>query len=194
MLLGKEPHYNWLAYSNVLVDAMTRLGIVRLVTVGGVQDTISHSSPPAVSVVASSLLVLEETAQLEPSVRPAEYSGPISIHSSLLAASAEAGIPAVSLWAHVPAYLQKNPRMVATLMKILNKNAGTDCPVDGLMKESIEMDRKIDEAMARDPNLKQFVEAIEGRRDSQEDSSREDNIIRLNDFLRRDPNRDPEPS
>lgn len=191
-MLGKEPHFNWFLYSGLLLYAMRRLGVTRCFTIGGVQDTISHSSNPVISVVASSPKEIEEVMDIEPGIQPAEYSGPISIHSSVLNACMEEDMPAVSLWGHVPAYLQKNPRQVARMVKIINKTADMDCPVDILMKKSIELDRKIDEALAKDPNLKQFVETIEGKQESGIESDREDKIVRLNDFLRRDSHRDPD--
>ncbi len=192
LLLGKEPHFNWLTYAQVLVDAMLRLKVKKLITIGGVQDTISHSGQPLISVLGSSTRVVEEMGELESGIQAANYQGPISVHTTLVMAGMEAGIPTVSLWAHVPAYLHKNPRQVARIVNILNKCAGMSCPVDILMKQSIELDRKIDEALGRDPHLKEFVETIEGRNEPPSSAGREEKIIRLNDFLRREPHKDPE--
>ena len=76
------------------------------------------------------------------------------------------------------------------MITILNQAVGMKCPVDALRQKSIEMDRKIDEALGRDPSLKQFVETIEQKEDT-ETSSGDDKVIRLNHFVRRD-KKDPE--
>jgi hypothetical protein len=145
-----------------------------------------------VSVVGSSLSVTADAAQLDPGIRRAEYQGPVSIHSCLVRTCAQAGTEAVSLWGHVPAYVQKSPRLVAKLVTILNRAVGMECPVDALKQKSIELDRKIDEALAKDPSLKQFVETLESQDGIDTSSPGDEKVIRLNQFLRRDPKKDPE--
>lgn len=193
LFLGREPHFGWPAYCDLLLSIMKRVGITRLFTIGGVQDTVSHSEPSVVSVVGSSPSIVAELCSLDHEIRPADYFGPISIHSYLLKACSDAGIIAAGLWGHAPAYLQKNPRLVARLVAIMNDFVGMECPVDSLKQKSIELDRKINEAIAKDPNLKRFVETVEKKNDPEAPSSlSEDNVIRLDEFLRREPHRDPE--
>lgn len=191
MFLGKEPHFNWIAYSRIFLEFMHKLNVGRLYTIGGVQDTISHSSPVLVTMVGSFPHVTSAYASMDAGMRPADYHGPISIHSYLVKTSTDAGIEALSLWGHVPAYLQRSPRLVAKMVSILNEAVGMECPIDALRQKAIELDRKIDEALGRDPSLKQFVETIEQKEDS-ETSSGDEKIIRLNQFVRRD-KKDPEP-
>jgi proteasome assembly chaperone (PAC2) family protein len=191
-MLGREPHYNWLTYAQIILDMMSRLGVKRLYTIGGVQDTISHSSPALVTLVGSSAEVITGTMQLDQGIRPAEYYGPVSIHSYLIRNCMDAGIEAVSLWGHVPAYLQKSPRLVAKMITILNKAAGMDCSVESLKQKSIEMDRRIDEALAKDASLKEFVESLESQDGLTPSSAGHEKVIRLNQFLRRDSKKEPE--
>jgi proteasome assembly chaperone (PAC2) family protein len=193
LMLAPEPHYNWLSYGDLIAGAMAKLGATHLITIGGVQDTVSHSAAATISVVCSSSETLSEQLRQDPSLNPADYEGPISVHTALLIACARIGIESTGLWAHVPAYLQKNPRQVARLVSILNKSIGMDCSAEDLKRESIELDRRIDEALAMDPNLREFVETIEDKEKREgASSSGKDKIIRLNDFLRREPQRDPE--
>jgi proteasome assembly chaperone (PAC2) family protein len=189
--LGREPNFNWLMYTSTLLEAMQRLGVKRLYTLGGVQDTISHTASPRISVVASSGAAVAASINIEENIQPADYYGPVSIHSYLVGMCEEREIEAISLWGHVPAYLQKNPRMIARMVTIIGKAAGMECPTESLVKKSIELDRRIDEILAKDPNLKQFVENIEGKGDPPPQGGG-DNVIRLNDFLRRDSHKDPQ--
>jgi proteasome assembly chaperone (PAC2) family protein len=191
LFLGKEPHHGWLTYSSLMLDIVRKLHVKQLYTIGGVQDTISHSAPPIVTIVGSTPAVVERALKLDVQVRTADYYGPVSIHSCLVKAFMDEGIDALSLWGHVPAYLQKNPRVVSKLVSILNKAVGMQCPVDILVQKSIELDRKINEALAKDPNLKDLVERIEENDASRSPVSAGDKVIRLNDFLRRDPHKDP---
>lgn len=186
LVLGKEPHFNWNLYSHILMSTLRRLSVKRLYTVGGVQDTISHSAPPHVSMVGSSAAVIAEMVALEEGIEPADYSGPLSIHSFLVRTSMESGIEGVSLWGHAPPYLQKNPRLVAKLVSILNSLTGLQCPLDLLIRKAIELDRRINDILSKDPNLKQFVQSIEGKTRSRPTGPGGDKIIRLNEFLRRD--------
>lgn len=187
LFLGREPNYSWQAYSEVIIGVMRRLNIRRLYTVGGVQDTISHAQDPIISLVATNPSLVEEVSSINRELLiPATYSGPVSVHSYLLRACAEAGLQAASLWAHVPAYLQKNPRLVAAMAGVLAGLTGIDVPLGPLHKKAAEVDRKIEEAIGRDPNLRKLVEAVE-RQDVDEISPvDEDKVIRLEDFLRRD--------
>jgi proteasome assembly chaperone (PAC2) family protein len=192
-LMAREPNFNWLCYAKSVLDVVRRLNIQRFYTIGGVQDTISHSAPVLVTVVGSTATAVAEVMELEEGVRAAEYYGPVSIHSYLIRACAEAAVEAVSLWGHVPAYLQKSPRVMAKLVSILNKAVGMHCPVQSLNQKSIELDRKINEALSRDPDLKHLVETIEGKDNPKPSASGDDKVIRMNDFVRRDPRKDPEP-
>jgi proteasome assembly chaperone (PAC2) family protein len=192
LMIGKEPHFKWPGYSRILLDAMVKLDVKRLYTIGGVQDTVSHTAAPIVSVVGSSPYVVAATARLDEGIRAAEYYGPVSIHSFLIRACIEVGIEAVGLWGHVPAYLQKSPRMVAKMVTILNNALGIQCPIEELNQKSIEMDRKIHDALLSDPNLKRFVETVERQSDPIDSAGHDDKVIRLNDFLHRDPQDDPD--
>jgi predicted ATP-grasp superfamily ATP-dependent carboligase len=193
LMLAHEPHCNWISYGDVVAQAMFKLSAGHLITIGGVQDSISHSARTTISVVCSSEATLEQQLHNAPTLNPADYNGPISIHTILLTACSKIGVESTGLWAHVPAYLQKNPRQVAQMVSILNQSIGMNCAIEDLKRESIELDRRIDEALAMDPNLREFVETIENKEQTQEAPvSGAEKIIRLNDFLRRDPQRDPD--
>ena len=191
LLLGKEPHLDWPGYSHDLVDMMLKLDARRLYTIGGVQDTVSHSAAPVVSVIGTSPYVVAAATRLDESVKAAEYYGPVSIHSFLIRACMDAGIEGVSLWGHVPAYLQKSPRVVQRIVTILNNAVGMHCPTADLNLKSMEMDRKIRDALSRDPNLKRLVETVERQNKSSDPSSDGDKVIRMDDFLHRDSQEDP---
>jgi proteasome assembly chaperone (PAC2) family protein len=187
---AREPDLNWELFTHILFGVMTRLGVGRLFTVGGVQDQVSHADPPKVSVVASSPSALAALVDEDEDIVKASYFGPVSIHSRIIAMCAETGIEGISLWGHVPSYLQKNPRVVARTVEIIARSVSIECPVNDLVRKSIEMDRRINEILARDPGLRQVVLAAEGKNSSRE-AAADDKIIRLNDFLRRDFLRDP---
>ncbi len=186
LFLGREPAYSWQSYSDMIIGVMQQLGVERFYTLGGVQDAVSHLSPPVVSVVAATSFMVSELCEANRNIVPAAYSGPISIHSYLLRACADAGIEAASLWGHAPAYLQKNPRVVARLVNIINSLTGLDVPTSHLDRQAIELDRKINEAVAKDPNLRKLVEAVECDQEADAPPSSRDKVIRLEDFVRRD--------
>jgi len=192
LMLAKEPHLGWPTFARTVLDVMLKLKASRLFSIGGVQDTVSHYAPPVISVVGSSPYIVSATSSLDDVIRPAQYFGPVSIHSYLIHTCSAAGLEAVSLWGHVPAYLQKGPRMVARIVGILNKAIGLRCPVEQLHQRAIEFDRRIQEALAKDPNLRQLVEALERETAPSASAPKsDDKVIRLNDFLRKGSHDDP---
>ncbi len=190
LFLGKEPHTNWRGYAQIILELIRKLSIKRLYTVGGVQDTISHSAPVLISVVGSSSHLVNGIIKSSGGIEPANYYGPVSIHSYLVKMSIDEGIDAISLWGHVPAYLQRSPRVVKKLVSILNKAVGMNCPTQSLQQQSMDLDRKINEAIAKDPSLREMIDSIEDKKSVDEPSSNGNKVIRLNDFLHRDPNKD----
>jgi proteasome assembly chaperone (PAC2) family protein len=190
LFLGKEPHANWHSFAEIISQIIRKLGVKRLYTLGGVQDTISHSAPVVISVVGSSPYLVDGIIQLEDGIEAANYYGPVSIHSYLIKMCREAGIEAMSLWGHVPAYLQRSPRVVKKLVTVLNKAIGMNCPTQLLQHQSMALDRKINEAIAKDPSLREMIESIEDNKSIDEPPSDDNKVIRMNDFLHRDPNRD----
>ena len=190
LFLGKEPHTNWRRYAQIILELIRKLDVKRLFTVGGVQDTISHSAPVLISVVGSSHHLVDGIIESHDGIEPANYYGPLSIHSYLIKMCIEAGIEAISLWGHVPAYLQRSPRVVKKLISILNKAVGMNCPTQILQQQSVDLDRKINEAIAKDPSLREMIASIEDKKSVDEPSSDGNKVIRLNDFLHRDPNKD----
>jgi len=189
LMLGKEPHHAWLTFSAIVAEVMDRLRIQQLYTVGGVQDSVSHKAFPTVSVVGSSPEAVDRAMQLDDTILAADYHGPISIHSCLIKKCMEVGVQAISFWGHTPTYIQKNPRLVARLVTLLGEAAGFRFPVEVLQHKAAELDRKISDALARDPDLRQLVEAVEEKHRSRRAPVGDDNIIRLDDFVRRDPQR-----
>ncbi len=190
-MLGKEPCIFWSDYCHGIFDLATLFGVQRIYTVGGVQDTISHTSQTPLTVVASNADLLLETLSLGPGIQPADYHGPVSIHSKIVSLAASESIDIVSIWAHVPAYLQRSPRAVAKVISIFNTAFDLGCPVDVLISKSMDLDIRINEAMANDPDLRQFVETIEGKPRLKK-TSKSDKVIRLNDFVKRDPAKNPD--
>ncbi|MFZ5864398.1 MAG: PAC2 family protein [Thermodesulfobacteriota bacterium] len=191
LVLGKEPQLNWQLYCRVILDLLGRLAVKKVFTIGGVQDTISHTTPPQISIVGTSNSVVADALAMDPALRMSEYYGPVSIHSFLLHTCRNNDMDAVSFWGHSPAYLQRNPRLVARIVTVLNSAIGTQCPVEGLLQKSIELDRKISEALAKDPSLREFVESIESKERPRPSSTQGEKVIRIDDFLRRDPTKDP---
>jgi proteasome assembly chaperone (PAC2) family protein len=190
LFLGKEPHASWRSYAEIILEVIRKLGVKRLYTVGGVQDTISHSAPVLISVVGSSPYLVNEIVQSDDGIEAANYYGPLSIHSYLIKMSTEEGIEAMSLWGHVPAYLQRSPRVVKKLITVLNEAVGMKCPTQLLQQQSLDLDRKINEAIAKDPSLREMINSVEDKKSVDEPSSNANKVIRLNDFLHRDPNKD----
>ena len=91
------------------------------------------------------------------------YEGPTGIVGLLQQACADAGLPAVSLWASVPHYVAAapNPKVALALVRAFEGTAGL--AVDGAELESAadDYERQVTAAVASDPEVKAFVERLE---------------------------------
>ncbi len=192
LLLDREPQGSWSSYTQIILEIFQKFEVKRLYTIGGVQDTISHSAPVLISVVGSTPDIVTEALQSDSGIQSTNYYGPVSIHSYMIKIAMEANLEALSLWGHVPAYLQRSPKVVEKIIRVLNAALGINCPTELLQRQSVELDRKINEAISKDPSLREIIANVEDTSPESKPSPDGGKIIHLNDFLRRDPNRERE--
>jgi proteasome assembly chaperone (PAC2) family protein len=93
-----------------------------------------------------------------------EYSGPGSIHSLVLFESAKRKIPALSLWGHVPEYIQDAyPVAVYGVLQRLQQIMEIDVDLSDLKRESDSFARKLTRLMKKDRRLSGFIESHDGQ-------------------------------
>jgi proteasome assembly chaperone (PAC2) family protein len=158
MLQGVEPSLRWRRFTEDVVTTARDLGVRMVITLGALLADVPHSRPVAITGITSDQALVERLG-----FEPPSYEGPTGIVGVLQHACAEAGLPAVSLWASVPHYVaaSPNPKVALALVRAFEGTAGL--AVDGGELESAAEDyeRQVTAAVASDPEVKAFVERLE---------------------------------
>jgi proteasome assembly chaperone (PAC2) family protein len=162
MLQGVEPSLRWRRFTDDVVTTARDLGVRMVITLGALLADVPHSRPVAITGITSDQALVERLG-----FEPPSYEGPTGIVGVLQGVCAEAGLPAVSLWASVPHYVaaSPNPKVALALVRAFEGTAGL--AVDGGELESAAEDyeRQVTAAVASDPEVKAFVERLENAMD-----------------------------
>jgi predicted ATP-grasp superfamily ATP-dependent carboligase len=104
----------------------------------------------------------------------ARYEGPTGIVGVLHDACARAGLLSASLWAPVPHYVATVPSPKATLALLRRLEDLLEVPIetDELDEAAVEYERRLDEAVASEPEVRALVERLEQQVDDQDISFR----------------------
>jgi len=157
---GVEPHLRWDVFSDLILDLTERFHVVELFTIGGTYDYVPHTYPP----VVSGLFNHEELRDrvIRAGLGLTEYSGPISIHTFVLEAAKKRDLRAISLWGHVPQYLQtRNAKVVCSLLKRLTELIGVKIDLSELEKAAEYFDQQINQLVEEDPKLQEVISKLE---------------------------------
>jgi proteasome assembly chaperone (PAC2) family protein len=164
ILEGVEPSLRWRRFTDDVVAAARDLGVRTVITLGALLADVPHSRPVVITGITSDEALIKRL-----SFEPPRYEGPTGITGVLQQVCAEAGIPAVSLWASVPHYVaaSPNPKVALALVRAFEGTAGL--AVDGAELESAAEDyeRQVNLAVASDPEVKAFVEGLEKQIDEE---------------------------
>ena len=104
----------------------------------------------------------------------ARYEGPTGIVGVLHDACARAGLLSASLWAPVPHYVATVPSPKATLALLRRLEDLLEVPIETeeLDEAAVEYERRLDEAVASEPEVRALVERLEQQVDDQDISFR----------------------
>ncbi len=154
---GSEPRLRWRRFCRAVLDVAADLEIELVVTIGALLADVVHTDP--VGVIGSALdpAVVERLG-----LRPSTYEGPTGIVGILQQEARESGIESVSLWAPVPAYVSAAPSPKAALALVERAASLLDARPDltRLRAAATGYSRQVDELVAEDPDLQEYVARI----------------------------------
>lgn len=190
LLMGTEPHLKWATYIDSILGMAESFSVARVISLGGTLDAVPHTREPLISGSSADPDLRDSIMSL--SVRPSGYQGPTSIHSALLDACNRRGLANASLWGHGPLYLQSafNPHVCFALLRRLVAVLGLPVELEDIREAAASFDRQVDEAVARNPELAQYVRQLEMIADKAQEAPEEmpspEAIVKdLEEYLRR---------
>jgi hypothetical protein len=165
LVRGPEPNMRWRQFSALLVSALTSARARRVHLVGALLADIPHTRPIPVSTTSS-----DPTLGRELGLLPSTYEGPTGIVGTFGDALERAGIPVLSLWAAVPAYVAHPPCPKATLALLsqLEHVIGGSLDLGELPELAKAWERGVDELAREDSEVADYVTALEARQDATE--------------------------
>ena len=160
---GIEPNMRWRGFCSELVTSFSELGIELVVLLGALLADSPHTRPVPVAAAASDPALAADLR-----AEPVDYKGPTGIVGVLQHACADAGIPAVSLWASVPHYVAQPPCPKATLALIRGVEDVLDMslPLADLPQEARAWERGVDELAEQDTEVADYVRTLEEAKDA----------------------------
>jgi proteasome assembly chaperone (PAC2) family protein len=159
---GVEPSLRWRRFTDDVIGVARELDVGTVITLGALLADVPHSRPVAINGITSDEGLLDRLG-----FEPPTYEGPTGIVGALQAACADAGLPAVSLWASVPHYVAASPNPKVALALVRAFEGATTLAVDGgeLEEAAEDYERQVTAAVASDPEVKAFVERLENAMD-----------------------------
>ena len=163
LVSGIEPNMRWRGFCSELITSFSELGIELVVLLGALLADSPHTRPVPVAAAASDPALAADLR-----AEPVDYKGPTGIVGVLQHACADAGIPAVSLWASVPHYVAQPPCPKATLALIRGVEDVLDVslPLADLPQEARAWERGVDELAEQDTEVADYVRTLEEAKDA----------------------------
>jgi proteasome assembly chaperone (PAC2) family protein len=188
LLLGSEPHLRWLHFCQALLETAKGLGVVRVITLGGLFDRLPHTREPRITGVVNRARLKEGLGRL--GIELTDYRGPSSFYSTLLVACARRRMDALSIWGHVPHYISvANPQVCLALVDKLAGVLNLELDLSDLEGPARELGRVLDRLMAQNSQLKGHVEMLEkeyGRERPTSPLRSQDVLKDVEEFLKRE--------
>jgi proteasome assembly chaperone (PAC2) family protein len=162
LLHGVEPSLRWRRFTGDVIEAARELGVKMVITLGALLADVPHSRPVSINGITSDETLIDRLG-----FEPPSYEGPTGIVGVLQRACADAGVPAVSLWASVPHYVaaSPNPKVALALVRAFEGAAGLVVDGGELEEAAADYERQVTAAVASDPEVKAFVERLENAMD-----------------------------
>ena len=164
LLVGPEPDMRWEGFAAAAADAAARLGAESVVTLGAYPAAAPHTRETRI-VQAGNALAADHVEGAEP---VEGYTGPIGAGAALQLRFADAGIPAVGLWAEVPHYLTGSPYPAGALalVQLVAGLLETDVDTAELEAAARLHREQVDEAVADHAEAQEMIRALEQHADS----------------------------
>ena len=165
LLVGPEPDVHWRSFTAAVVQLAGELNVRMMLGLGAFPAPVPHTRATRLAATASSRDLAKQVGFV-----PGTIDVPAGIEAALEVAFAEAGIPAVGLWARVPHYAaaMPYPAAAAALIEGLVTVAGLSLTTEDLHTAADRTSSQIDELIANSEEHTAMVAQLEAQIDATE--------------------------
>lgn len=163
-LTGPEPDHQWRAFSAAVVGLARDLDVRLAVGLGAFPAPVPHTRPVRLAATATTAALAQAVGFV-----PGVIEVPSGVHAALERAFADAGIPAVGLWARVPHYAAAMPFPAASAALVEGVAEVADLTLDSSeLRAAAEVSRRrIDELISQSVEHQTMVHALERQADEE---------------------------
>jgi proteasome assembly chaperone (PAC2) family protein len=164
LVRGHEPNLRWRAFAREALEVATSMQVEMVVTLGALLADVPHTRPVQVVGSAGDPKLAQRFG-----LPLSRYEGPTGILGVLSDAAGRDSVPALSLWAALPHYVQAapNPRAALALVDKLGELLPLPVDTSTLADATKAFDETVAELIADDPDLVGYVERLEAAHDQE---------------------------
>lgn len=160
---GVEPSFRWQAFTADLLTRAAENDVSGIILVGALLADVPHTRPIPASLSSEDAALQEILDIDEPT-----YEGPTGIVGVLAHTAAQAGLPAVSLWAAVPHYVGQapSPKAQLAIMRELEDLLGLTLDESEVVEDAEAWERGVDDLAEEDAEIADYVKRLEEATDT----------------------------
>jgi proteasome assembly chaperone (PAC2) family protein len=167
LLQGIEPDLHWQQFADAIVECIDTLGVERVYTIGGYLDYAPHTRVPRLSAMVTHEFLQEALRHYD--VEFAEYEGPTSIQSYVLAHCQEQGIEGIGFWGGTPSYIQgAYPKVTQLMLELLSQLWQLPLELGMFEEQTAELESSLHEQIDSSPELAEYIKRLEQAYDMDE--------------------------
>tara|TARA_Y100000588_G_scaffold107852_1_gene118150 strand:- start:4957 stop:5871 length:915 start_codon:yes stop_codon:yes gene_type:complete len=184
ILQGVEPNYHWRNFCDTILALIKDQSVSKVISIGSLIADVFHGDPISVS---GSTTDPDFASFL--GISKSRYEGPTGILGILNDKFKKKNIPAVSIWANIPHYVNfsPNPKAVLALMAKVSRILSLKFNTSELEKNVLEFEEKVDIAISKNKPVREYVDRLIESRNSLTDEelpSGENFVDEVEMFLR----------
>ena len=161
VLLGMEPSLKWKTFCNIIIDLAMNNGVKRVVFVGSLLDGVPHSRTPLLSGFSTNNSL--DKLLHEKGIYQSNYEGPTGISSAIMETCLKNKLEYVSLWGHVPHYLEASPnyRISLSLIEMLASLFDLSTDIRKMNDLAFDFDLQIKDVVEESEEIRNYVKKLE---------------------------------
>ena len=165
VLTGPEPDFRWNRFTEALMELVDTLGVRMCIGFGAFPAAAPHTRPVSLGATATTSELAERVGFLE-----AAFDIPAGVQAAIERAFAEAGKPAVGVWARVPHYAATMPfpAAAAALLDCVARLSGLVVDTSELHNAGAAAIQQIDALVRNNPEHIEMVRNLEKQIDSED--------------------------